>query len=107
MPFDFASLSVRRVIVHQVPRKGEGAPVYSEIESPLNNDLRTYIKRKIVQSAASSFAFPIQFDPETKSPVPEIVTAFLEAPSRSFVERSRQMAEHLAAIQNRINSEGC
>ena len=86
--------------------KGEGAPVYSEIESPLNDDLRTYITRKIVQSAASSFAFPIQFDPETRSPVPEIVSEFLKAPGRSFVERSRKIAEHLAAIQNRINSEG-
>jgi nucleoid-associated protein YejK len=105
MNFNFGQLRVKAVIVHQIPRKDQGVPIYSEIESPLNDELKVYIRSKIIQSADSSSSFPIELHEETQSPVPKLITDYLNT-GEGFVEKSRAMAEHLAKIQTRTNTAG-
>jgi hypothetical protein len=106
MTLDYGRLAIQSVIVHQIPRTGQGAPVFSEVESPLDADLKSYIKRKIVASAASSYAFPVLPIDGTESPVPDTVKKYLSAPRAGFAGRSRIIADYLVKIQSRLNSEG-
>lgn len=111
MKNDLGLIDVRRVIIHEVPRHSRGedgaGPVLSEIDSPLDSDLRNYLKERVIGSLKSSQAFDIVIDPVASSPVPELVTDFTSAGSGAdFVDVSRRMAEHLYNIQTGSNPAG-
>lgn len=106
MGIDLKPLTIHSVIVHQLPKKGQASPSYSEVESDLDSKLRIYIKQKIVVSGGSTYAVAVEFNENTESPIPNVVTSYLGGNRSKFVERSRVVAEFLAQIQTRVNSAG-
>jgi 37-kD nucleoid-associated bacterial protein len=108
---DLALMDVQRVIIHEVPRHSrsdDGAgPILSEIDSPLDAELKSYLKERVIGSLASSQAFDIAIDPMANSPVPQLVIDYTSpAGSADFVAISRRMAEHLYDIQTGSNPAG-
>jgi hypothetical protein len=79
MRYNFGTLRVERVIIHDIPRHKAGeegvSPIISEIESNLTQELKNYFKEKINGSVTSSSAFDVIFNPSTSSPVPNLVCA--------------------------------
>jgi 37-kD nucleoid-associated bacterial protein len=108
---DLALMTVQRVIIHEVPRHSRGddgeGPILSEIDSPLDADLKNYLKERVTGSLKSSQAFDIVIDPMAKSPVPQLVIDYTSpSTGANFVAVSRRMAEHLYAIQTGNNPAG-
>ena len=102
MQSDLALLIVNRVIIHEVPHRRENtAPVLSDIESPMDDDIRQLLKERIIATAGDpSKTFEIEWDPQTTSPVPGLVATHLASPEIDvLVEQSRAMAQHLFTTQ--------
>jgi hypothetical protein len=108
MKIDLGRLAVERLIVHEVPprpaRGGGPKPVFSEIDSPLTQELKNYFKERIVGSLTTA-AYDVAFDATSGSPVPGLVTGYL-GDGRSFVEKSVAIAQHLYATQTGVNPPG-
>ncbi|MFC1893764.1 hypothetical protein ACFLYR_07060 [Chloroflexota bacterium] len=76
MNYNFGTLRVEKVIIHDIPYHKAGdegvAPVLSEVESNLTQDLKNYFREKINGSVTSSTAYDVLFSPDTTSPIPRI-----------------------------------
>jgi len=102
---DLASITIRRVIFHDVPRNprgGNAEPTLAEDETRLDAARKQLLKKKLVQVLGSSKAYPIEFDSNSASPVPAEVRAFtLKNSSRSeFVVMSQKLAFSLFEQQH-------
>ena len=107
---DFGTLVINRLIIHEVHwhRRGdqESEPTYSDVESPLDNDLRIFFRGKIIETSGSPTAYEVVFVADSKSPVPELVRDFLDGGKRDFVEISKTIAMHLQSCQDGVNPGG-
>jgi hypothetical protein len=110
LPPALNELAINRIIIHEVPRhlRGdtESSPTYSEVESPLNGELRVFFRDKIIETAGSSSAYDVIFDGTTTSPIPQIVRDFLADLGGSFVEMSKVIAKHLHDAQGGVSPGG-
>jgi hypothetical protein len=108
MNVDLGRVTVERLIVHEVPMRlahGDApAPVFSEIDSQLSQELKNYFRERIVASLAAA-AFDVAFDPQAVSPIPALVTEYL-VDGRSFITKSIAMAKHLYQCQTGVNPAG-
>ena len=109
MSSDFKTLQIRRVIVHDVPRRlaksgGQGV-THSTAPISLDDDLRRFLQQRISGSldVAGSQVEP---DPTLDQTVPELIQAILTNPSSDFVGISQQIANHLYQIQTGANPAG-
>ncbi len=107
---NLAQLSINRLIIHEVPqhlkRDTESLPVFSEIESELDADLRLFFREKIIESSGSSAAYGVLFDEDSESPVPGLISAFLAGRGDSFIDFSKKVAQHLHDQQGGVNPGG-
>lgn len=107
---NLVQLSVHRLIIHEVPqhlrRDTESSPVFSEIESELDEDLRVFFREKIVESAGSSTAFGVLFDEDSPSPIPGLIGSFLSGNGGDFIGFSKEVAQHLHDKQGGVNPGG-
>jgi hypothetical protein len=102
MQADLALLTVNSVIIHEVPyRRSSTAAVLSEIESPMDDEIRQLLKERVIATIGDpSKAFEIDLDPNTTSPVPGLIGGHLANPAAdSLVENSQAMAQHLFTTQ--------
>jgi len=110
MNYNFGTLRVERVIIHDIPRHKAGEegiePDLSEVESNLTQELKNYFREKINGSITSSSAFDIVIDSSTSSPVPQLVCDCVNNNGQDFVNISQQIARHLFQMQSGINSKG-
>ncbi len=112
MKTDPGLLSVKRVIIHEVPQhssKTEGQkPTLSDIESPLTTEIKGMLRVRIIEAVGSeTHGFDIDWDPASTSPVPGLVKTYLADPSKTdFVLMSQQMANHLYSSQPPISPAG-
>ena len=110
MPPSLGQLRINRIIIHEVPRHmrrdTESSPTYSEVESPLDDQLRIFFKEKLIETVGSSSAYQVEFDSEATSPVPQIVRDFLSGSHVSFVEMSKKIAKHLHDAQSGVSPGG-
>jgi len=108
--FDLATLTVERLIIHEVPkhlrRDQSTKPLFSEVESPLNDELKSYFRDKIVNASGSTSAYAVIFGDNSTSPIPPLVTDFLTNPTADFLGMSKTMAKHLHNVQDGTNSGG-
>lgn len=106
---DLSSIKIVKVIVHDVPRhlKDDKTTVVncSEQESKLTDGLRDFFKDKVILALSSEKAFKICYDSESDSPVGFLVNDILTN-NKNFVDRSKQIAEHLFNIQVGVNPGG-
>lgn len=111
MKSDLALLKVNKVIIHEVPKHSKhggsaSGPVYSEVESQLDQELALYFQEKTISSLGSQKSFDIEVDSSSESPVPTLVTKHLNSSGADFVEVSKKIAEHLYTIQDGTNPAG-
>ncbi len=107
--FDFSSILIEKIIVHNVPKHQKGdlsiEPNYSLQESKLSDGLRLFFKDKVVQALGSDRAFKICFDNTNISPISWIIGEALK-PASDFVVHSKAIAKHLFEIQVGSNAAG-
>jgi hypothetical protein len=111
MRIELAFLEIRKVIIHEVPRRMRstegGGPTLSEVESELDSELVLYIKKRMIDSLQSGQSFDIIFDPSATSPVPNLVRQYTAPEQRgTLVALSQEMARHLYSIQTGANPSG-
>ncbi|HEV7645751.1 MAG TPA: nucleoid-associated protein [Pyrinomonadaceae bacterium] len=110
MKCDLAFLQINKIIIHGIPKhakKGIGAgPLYSEIESPLDQDLGNYFKDRVITSLKSHKSYDVSFDLGNASPVPALLKEHLDSNKSDFINISKKIAAHLYAIQDGTNPEG-
>ncbi len=115
MKLDTAYLGIDRLIIHEIPRhfrskdKPKAATLLSEIESPLDAELKLFFAGKIGANIGSGEAFEVVFDKDAHSPVPELIEKLLfpkQGEADGFVDASKQIALHLHACQSGISPGG-
>lgn len=98
---NYSSLIIENLIIHEIIKQNRSnekqPPIYSEIESPLDDDIRLFLKDRVIDTVGSSKAHNIIFDGSSSSTVPELIKNLLieEFDSSSFVKPSKKIAEHL------------
>jgi hypothetical protein len=91
-----ATLRVRHVIFHDVPRHRESPPVLSEATTTVDNSHVAPLRAKLTKVLRSSHSYPVVFNIATPSPVPQQVRAYTDDPRlRSFVPMSQEVAKYL------------
>jgi hypothetical protein len=110
LPPALGKLTIKRIIIHEVPRHFRrdtgSSPTYSEVESPLDADLRMFFREKIIETVGSSSAFDVIFDTATSSPVPLFVRELFAGDGANFVELSKKIAKHLHDAQGGVSPGG-
>ena len=104
MALDLAMLEFEKVIIHEIPRHpkaGSQQPIFSEIESDLNEEVCNLLKFKIVDTIKNK-SYNIVFKPEIASPVPSIIQDLL-LNGKYLIEKSKEIAIHLNNIQDSRN----
>jgi hypothetical protein len=104
-------LRIRRIIFHDVPHRRRGSddpgPALSEIESSIDQQFASFIKDRIVTNVQSSHAFDVTFDPESQTPLPDMIRTLTTPSGRDqFVGISQKMAVHLFNMQDGTNPAG-
>ena len=103
---------MKNVIIHEILRQKRGddkePPIYSEIESNLNDESKKFIRSKLINSIGSRNSHGISFDDDSDSSVPEIIKKLLSSDfdSNEFIASSKQISEHLNDKQSGKNSAG-
>jgi nucleoid-associated protein YejK len=104
---DLAMLEFEKVIIHEIPRHpkaGSQQPVFSEIESDLNEEVCNLLRSKIIDTIKNK-SYNIVFKSEIASPVPEIIQDLL-LDDKHLIEKSKEIAIHLNNIQDSRNPGG-
>lgn len=115
--FDIGSLEIEKIIFHEIKRQKKGPkkdpPVFSEIESDLDNAAKNVINSRIILTIGSPKSHDIIFSPDNSSPVPEIIKNLLKKRNSGlpnvipdFVRTSKKIAQHLNEIQTGVNPGG-
>lgn len=106
---DHSTLEIDKLIIHEVMRpetsQSKKQPNFSEIESSLTDEIRGLIRNKVVSTIGSKRSYTVQFDPDTTSPIPNLVNKLIEDQTQ-FVELSKEVALHLNNIQDMRNPSG-
>jgi len=112
---DIEALEIERIIFHEVKKQKLGShkepPIFSDIESELDNSSKEIIKSRIILTINSPKAHEIIFSSAIDSPVPEYVRTLLNKPDKNlsnenFVTISKAIAQHLNTIQTGVNPGG-
>jgi 37-kD nucleoid-associated bacterial protein len=103
-----SQLNIEKTIIHEITPRMYAPPkepelILSNALSPLDEDLRTYFKERIVDSLRLA-AFPVKAREERTSPTPELVHLHLTDPKSNFVDLSQEIAKHLFAAQQKVRS---
>ena len=110
-PAQLATLQIRNVIFHDVPRKVKGkeqTPTLSEVECTIDPGKISLLKDKLVRVLGSSGAYPLDLQPQPESSIPTLVRQVLAdgVGSTGFVDVSRAMAVALFEHQPGSASPG-
>jgi len=107
---DLGQLVIQKLIIHEVPqhRRSDAStsPIFSEIESPLDDELRLFFREKMIQTVGSTSAYEVAFMNGSTSPIPALVVSYLAGTGISFLDMSKTMAQHLHNCQSGINPGG-
>ena len=108
MDLDLTFLTVKRVIVHEIPFRLKStehiSPDFSEIESPLDEDVRRFLEERI-RSTLYEYGSGIQFITRHSSPVRTCLDGLFTDPT-DFVNASVKIGQHLFDLQTGRNSGG-
>jgi hypothetical protein len=95
-PEHYATLTVRHVIFHDVPRHKQDEPTLAEAITAVSTRHVSHLRDKLTKVLRSSHAYPVLFDIATPSIVPGEVRVYTAGPStESFVPMSQQLAQAL------------
>jgi hypothetical protein len=109
--FDLGQIQIQSLIVHEIPKHylraedpGPG-PILSDVESPLNSDVRNFFQEKIAGSLGRA-AFEVEFDPDSSSRAPAIISGLLSRRPSALVTASQGLAQTLYECQGGISPSG-
>jgi hypothetical protein len=110
-PPQLATLQIRKVIFHDVPRKLKGkvqTPTLSEVECTIDPSKVGLLKEKLVRVLGSSASYELDLHPQPESSIPKLVqeTLTVNLTSSRFVEVSQAMAVSLLEHQPGSASPG-
>lgn len=112
------NLQVDELIVHDIPRQlskrilresGEvlaEQPVFSQIASPVNDEIINFFHDRISDTIGSSNAVDIIFDPTNESSVRTLISEYFTSNVDRRIYITQQIAQHLFNIQNAQNPGG-
>lgn len=103
---DLSTFEIQDVVLHDVPRPSDEDEhlVLTDRPIDLDDQLRTYFRRKITRSLATR-GLEVLADPNESSIVRDAVAGVVAEPGR-LVSASRAVAEHLYGVQTGRNSPG-
>lgn len=104
---DLRTFELRRVVIHDVPPPDVGTHgplILTDAPTPIDDDLRSYFSRKVVDSLALR-GLDVVADPGGDSSTREAAAALLARPD-VLTEASQRIAEHLYSLQTNANSPG-
>jgi len=94
---------IEHIIIHEIERQKlheeKMPPRYSEIESPLDEEIKRYVKEKIIVTIGGARSYDVVFKSDSKSPVPNCVIKLLTEGELGIVSLSKTIADHLNNIQ--------
>jgi hypothetical protein len=86
---------ITKLIVHEIPKNYVGGaqrgPVLSDVESPLDQDVRLFFEGRLQQTLGSSFM--VEFRPA--APTTKLLTEGYLTKRQDFVGYSQKLANHL------------
>lgn len=108
---NLSDFQVIKAVLHEVPLKSnlvaDDAVRLSEVESNLEPRHVLYFKERICSSVGSNWAYEVRFDPDSDSPIPDLVKGYLNSPGDSnFIGMSQLCAKHLYCCQTKKSPEG-
>jgi hypothetical protein len=108
---DLATLVIRRVIFHDVPknvRKGSAKPDLSDLETNVSDQHKYHLQKKLTRVINSKYAYAIQFQDTPTSPLPGYVRDLTktDCKSKDFIAASRDLANQLFDRQTGTASAG-
>jgi 37-kD nucleoid-associated bacterial protein len=105
-------ISVESIIVHEIPhhysRPGTPAaqPILSDVESPLNQQIKNFFQEKIVKSLDRR-ALDVEIDSTSESRAPDCIAAILaDVDGEQFVSTSQELANILYQSQTGSSPPG-
>lgn len=102
---DVSTFRVGSAVIHDVPRRDQGEElVLTDAPVPLDDQLRGYLRRKIVESLEQR-GLEVVADPEGSPIVRDAVAEILDR-GEQLVAASKRIATHLDDSQNRRNTAG-
>jgi hypothetical protein len=106
---DLGMIHVDRLIVHEIPRRyvrsaPSDGPVLSDVESPLEDDVRNFFQERLVSTLSN--AYEVEFDPASGSAIPALVKNLVSRQPPDFVKASHDLANTLHASQAGVNPAG-
>jgi hypothetical protein len=106
---DLSSFQLGSLIVHRIPQKLAGGgdsekPTLSDVAGPQQNDVRAFFNRRI-RTELRLRGHDIERDSEVPCAVPGAIERMLDDPD-VLAPESRDVAQHLFAVQNANNSPG-
>ncbi|UJR78525.1 nucleoid-associated protein [Sandaracinus amylolyticus] len=101
---DLGTLSFEKLIVHEVPQKGDGEVRLATDLTERDEAVEQFFVGRL-RAAVPTAGFDARFLDSTESPVPNGVHA-LTGGTGDLVGLSQEMARHLHTIQSRANSPG-
>ena len=107
---DISSLKIDHVIVHDIPKHSKNdasiSPDYSYETIYLENELREFFKRKIVESLSGIESFKVCYNNNGSSSMPSITKNLLDADKEGFINYSRDAGKELFDSQTGNNPSG-
>jgi len=108
---DLATLAIHRVIFHDVPRnpkRGVAQLTLAEAETEVDAERCGHLKTRLTRVLGSKGAYPVLFDANSSSPVPDRIRLFTKQSHETnhFVAMSQQFATHLFELQHGAISSG-
>jgi hypothetical protein len=109
--FDLGQIKIQSLIIHEIPKhylrveEPGGGPVLSDVESPLNSEVRNFFQEKMAGSLSRA-AFEVELDPSASSRSPGIITGLLSDPPTELVSGSQELAQILYECQGGISPLG-
>jgi hypothetical protein len=108
MAINLAMLEFEKVIIHEIPHHSKSSftnqPIFSEIESDLNDEVCNLLRSKIVETIENK-SYKVVYVQDPQSPVPMIIEE-LFSNEANLIERSKELAIHLNTIQDSRNPGG-
>jgi hypothetical protein len=106
------TITVKSIIVHEIPQhysrvqSPSAGAILSDVVSPLNTQIKTFFKEKILGSLGRS-ALDVEVDPSATSRSPQIIASMLSSQtSKEFVAASQELAKVLYDSQSGGNPTG-
>ena len=104
MTAEISKLYIERVIIHEIMRQKvpdqKELPRYSEIESLIDDEIRIFLKDKVIKTIGGFRSYDVSFDDDSESPISGIVENLFSFNNSNFIEYSKKIAGYLNGIQS-------